>query len=240
LQYIRITNSDELLPDAYYNLADAYLRTDQTSEAIKSYETIIEEFSSSERAALALGELGRLKFEAGEFEQSKEYYRRLLEKGSQNRHRAYLGMGNASLEMGQPEQALEEFENALSVNPESDAARAGKAKVFFRQNRFEEARTIFSEVAERNTTDIGAEAQWMVGRTYQQQNQLDEALAAYSRVSVLFEAYDTWVAEANYNTAEIYILQGQRGDALNLLNDIIENYPGTEASDKARQLLRRE
>ncbi|MEX0770444.1 MAG: tetratricopeptide repeat protein [Balneolaceae bacterium] len=239
-QYIRITNSDNLLPDAYYNLADAYLRTHQTQEALESYETIIEEFPNSERAASALGELGRIKFEENELEESKQYFSRLLDYGSRYYHQAYLGMGNASLAMNRLEQALEEFKNALSASPGSDAAMLGRAKVFFRQDRFDEAREIFLEVAEGNSTDIGAEAQWMAGRTYQRQNRLDEALAAYSRVSVLFEAYDTWVAEADYKTAEIYILQGQRGDALNLLNNIIENYPGTGASEKARQLLRRE
>lgn len=238
-QYIRITNSDNLLPDAYFHLAGSYLRTDQPREAQESYETIIEEFPETERASLALAELGRLKFEENDFEESKEYYRRLLEKGARHRHQAYLGMGNASLAMNQTEQALEEFENALSSSPDSDAARLGRAKVLFQQNQYDEAREVFSEIAESNTTDIGAEAQWMLGRTYQQQDRFDEALAAYSRVSVLFEAYGDWVAESNYKSAEIYIIRGERGDAINLLNDIIENYPGTDASDKAQQLLRR-
>ncbi|MFO7845841.1 MAG: tetratricopeptide repeat protein, partial [Balneolaceae bacterium] len=59
----------------------------------------------------------------------------------------------------------------------------------------------------------------------------------FSRVQVLFEAYDTWVAEAQYRTAEIYIREGRRGDAVSLLNSIVENYPETEGAEKARELL---
>jgi TolA-binding protein len=54
---------------------------------------------------------------------------------------------------------------------------------------------------------------------------------------VLFEAYDVWVAEAQYKTAEIYIREGRRGDAISLLRTIVEDYPGTSGAAKAQRLL---
>src|SRR5699024_3546744 len=59
-QYIRITNNEELLPDAHFNLADAYEQTGQTDEAINMYQTITEKFPDSEQAASSLSVLGRI------------------------------------------------------------------------------------------------------------------------------------------------------------------------------------
>jgi TolA-binding protein len=73
--------------------------------------------------------------------------------------------------------------------------------------------------------------------SYQETGDTEEALEEYSKVSVLFEAYDIWVAESQYKTAEIYIREGRRGDARSLLESIVENYPETAGAEKAQQLL---
>lgn len=111
------------------------------------------------------------------------------------------------------------------------------AKILMNENNHEEAREILTEVAENSSTQSGAEAQYLIGQSFQEQGEFDNALEAYSRVEVLFEAFDRWVGEAQYKTAEIYIRQGRRGDAVSLLNSIMDKYPGTEAADKARRLL---
>lgn len=238
-QYIRITNRQDLLPDAYYNLADSYLRVNNRDQAIEAYQTLIDEFPDSERAASALADLGNLKYDAGEYGASLDYYTQLRDKGSRYHGQAYLGMGRASLAMNNISDAQRYYETILEASPDNEGALLGFANVRFAQDRYVEARDIYREVADKSTTDIGAEAQFMLGRTYQEDRRFEEALAEYSRVSVLFEAYIDWVAEAKYRSAEIYISRGDRGDAVNVLNEIIDNYPGTVAVDKARRLLER-
>jgi len=238
-QYIRITNRDNLLPEAYYNLADSYLRTNNRDQAVESFLTIVEEFPETERAALSLSRLGELEYEAGEYSSSMDYYLALRDKGSRYHQQAYLGMGAASIAMGNLQRAREYYSNVLEASPENDSANLGLANVLFAENRFSQAREIYRQVAGRSTTVDGAEAQFMLGRTYQQERNHVEALAAYARVSVLFEAYNDWVAEAKYRSAEIHILQGNRGQAINTLNEVTENYPDTEAAVRARRLLDR-
>lgn len=236
-QYLRITNNENLIPDAWFNLADAYLRTNQKAQAAEAYRTIVDDFSSSERAAPSIAALGRLSYESGNYQESKRYFTQLAERGSRYQLEAYLGLGEASLALNQINEARQNFERAISANPNSDAAKNGLGKVLLQDRRFEEARRIFNSVAEKNTTDVGAEAQLMVGIAWHRENKYTEALEAYSRVNVLFEAFDNWVAEAQYRTAEIYIVQGRRGDARTLLNTITERYHGTEAAVKAARLL---
>jgi TolA-binding protein len=103
--------------------------------------------------------------------------------------------------------------------------------------RNEEARRFFDLVADNNSTEIGAEAQYLAGESHLAEDNSQEALEAFANVKVLFEAFDVWVAEAQYQTAEIYIREGRRGDALSLLRSIVNDYPGTEGAAKAQRLL---
>jgi TolA-binding protein len=236
-QYLRVTNNRELMPDAYYNLANAYTRTDSLAQASSVLQTLVNEFPNSERAAPALAELGRIQSEMGNHNQSLNYFQQLLEKDQRYQQEAYLGIGNAQLELGNINEARQNFERVLSVNSENAAAQVGLGKVLLRDGREDEARRFFQLVAGNNTTEIGAEAQYLLGESYQSEGDRESALEAYSRVSVLFAAFDVWVAEAQYKTAEIYIRQGNRGEATNLLNSIVETYPDTPGAQKARRLL---
>lgn len=238
-QYLRITNNRSLMPDAYFNMADAYQRTDDIDGAIDAYETLINDFPNSERVAPALAELGRLLLSEGAYEESILRYRELAEKDARYRQEAYLGLGNANLAMNRGNEARQNFEQVLSLNSGNDAARVGLGKVLLQDSRPDEARRFFALVAENNTTEVGAEAQFLVGETHLRQNESETALQEFAKVSSLYQAYDLWVAEAQYKTAEIYIREGRRGDAIQLLNSIVEQFPGTPGAEKAERLLNR-
>jgi tetratricopeptide (TPR) repeat protein len=238
-QYLRITNNRSLMPDAYFNMADAYQRTDDIDGAIDAYETLINDFPNSERVAPALAELGRLLLSEGAYEESILRYRELAEKDARYRQEAYLGLGNANLAMNRGNEARQNFEQVLSLNSGNDAARVGLGKVLLQDSRPDEARRFFALVAENNTTEVGAEAQFLVGETHLRQNESETAIQEFAKVSSLYQAYDLWVAEAQYKTAEIYIREGRRGDAIQLLNSIVEQFPGTPGAEKAERLLNR-
>lgn len=238
-QYLRITNNNDLVPDAYMNMADAYIRIGEREAAIETLETLVNDYPNSDRTAAALSELGRLHYEQGNYRESISRFEQLLETDSRYRQDGYLGMGNANIALGNVNQARQNFEQVLSINENSDAARVGLGKVLLEDDRVEEARRFFSLVAENNTTDTGAEAQYLLGQTYLEAGDSESAREAFSRVQVLFETYDIWVAEAQYKIAEIHIREGRRGDAISLLETIVDRYPGTSGAEKAQNLLNR-
>jgi tetratricopeptide (TPR) repeat protein len=238
-QYLRITNNRELVPDAYINMADAYVRTDNTEAAIEALQTLVNDYPDSDQIASALAELGRLHYQEGNYRESYQNYEQLIEADARYRQEGILGMGNANIAMGNVNQARQNFEEVLSIDENSDAARVGLGKVLLEDDRVEEARRFFSLVAESNTTDIGAEAQYLLGESYLSSGDSESAREAFSRVQVLFETYDVWVAEAQYKIAEIHIREGRRGDAISLLESIVERYPGTSGAEKAEGLLNR-
>ncbi len=236
-QYLRITNNRNLMPEAYFNMADAFQRLNRKQEAIETYETLINDFPDSDRKATSLAELGRLLYEEANYSESVRRFEQLAEHDSRFEQEAFLGIGNANLAMQNNTVARQNFERVLSINPDNDSAKNGLGKVLLRDGRVDEARRFFVNVAENNSTEIGAEAQLMIGETFLAEGDRDSALEAFSRVLVLFEPYAEWVAEAQYKTAEIYIRQGRRGEAISLLNSIIDSYPDTDGAQKARRLL---
>lgn len=236
-QYLRITNNQSMMPEAYFNLADAYQRMNQPDDAAEAYRTIINEFPNSDRMAPALAELGQLLLEREEYSEARTIFTELADTDQRFRLEAFLGIGRAALGLGDTGGARQYFERVLSINESNDAARAGLGKVLLADGRPDEARRLFSMVANENNTAVGAEAQYLLAMSYQEAGNNEQALEEYAKVRVLFEAYDVWVAEAQYKTAEIYIREGRRGDALSLLTSIVENYPGTTGAEKAQELL---
>lgn len=238
-QYLRITNSDNLAPTAYANLGDSFRQTNKPDEAIDAFQTIVDEYADSDQYPPALISLGNLYFEKGEFGSSHRYFAELLANAPRYRQEAYIGMGNASLAQNQNTLAQSEYEEALKINANNAAASVGLGKVAVNERDYTKAESILTPIAERNTTAIGAEAQYYLGVIQQNQNNYEAAITNYAKVRTLFEAFDTWVALALYNSAECQIRLGNRGQAMNTLNNIVENYFGTEGARKAQELLDR-
>lgn len=236
-QYLRVTNSERLMPEAYSNLGEAYRQLDQIENATEAYQTIVDEFPNDDLASSALTSLGTLNFDRSEYTRSHANYAQLLESAPRFRQEAYVGMGNASLAQDKVEQAKEEYEAALQVNANNEAAKVGLGKVALKNGNYEEARTLLFPIAERSTTEIGAEAQYYLGKILQEQNNFNSAIEEFAKVKVLFEAFDYWVSESMYATAECHIRLGNRGEAMTILNSIVDTYPGTEAEQKAQRLL---
>ncbi|WP_445666735.1 tetratricopeptide repeat protein [Fodinibius sp. AD559] len=236
-QYIRITNNQELLPDAHFNLANAYEQTDQIAKAVDEYEMIVEKFPNSERVGPSLASLGRIAYSRVKYKQSFEYFSQLVEQEQKYRQEAYIGMGNAQLAMNNLSEAEKYYQAALDDNTDYEPAKVGLAKIAIEKEDYQRAQELLSPIAESNTTEVGAEAQYYLGEIHQQQGNYKQAVKAYANVNILYEAFSNWVAKALLRQAESYIQMGQRGEARSTLNTLIEDYPGTPQAKDAQQLL---
>jgi TolA-binding protein len=236
-QYIRISNNQELLPDAYVNLATSYEQANRPAKAVETYQTIIDEYPNSNEATSALALLGNLMFARNNYQVSFDYYNQLLDKGGSNRLQAYVGMGNARLGMGNAEAAKEQYQSALQINGSYEAAKVGLAKVAIRQVRYPEAEQQLGVVAESNTTEVGAEAQYLLGVAKQQQGKYNEALDEYANVRVLYKRYDNWVAKSMLKSGECYIQLGNNSEARKILETLMQEYPRTAEARQAQRML---
>lgn len=236
-QYIRVSNNQELLPDAYLNLATAYRQTKRTAKAEEAYQSILDQFPDSDEAATALAALGHLKMMQNNFQTAYTYFSKLQEKGSQYRTEALVGMGNALLAMGNAEEAKQHYESALEISASSDAARVGLAKAAIQQGNYEKAEQQLQPVAQSNTEAVGAEAQYYLGLIKQEQGQLNEALDEYAKVRVLYKLFDRWIAKSMLKSGEVYIALENPEEARKIWNTLIDQYPRSAEAQQARQMI---
>lgn len=236
-QYIRVTNNQELLPDAYLNLGTSYEQTNRPAKAIEAYQTIVNSHPDSDEAANALSSLGRLEFAQSNYQASFNYYNQLLNKGGNYHLQARVGMGNAQIAMNNAGAAKQQYEQALQINGSYEAAKVGLAKAANAQGNYAEAEQQLAPVAEANTTEVGAEAQYLLGVAQQQQGNYSEALDEYANVQVLYELFDTWVAKSMLKSGECYIQLGNDSEARTILNDLMDRYPRSAEAQQAQQML---
>lgn len=235
--YIRVTNSTRLVPEAYFNLAEAHRQLNDEAAAIQAYQTIINDHPRSGRAESALLNLGMISFEKGDYAVALDYFTQLESRTQRLRVEAGVGKGNALLALGRLDEAESAYRNVLRVNANSEAAELGLSKVLIRKGQFVEAEPKLREISERNSVEIGAEATYWLGFIQQRTNQNREALETYSRVRVLFEAYDEWVSMSMVRTAEIQRAQGNTSESRATYRSVIERYPNSAAADIARRVI---
>lgn len=236
-EYIHITNNDRMIPEAYFNMANAYEQEHKIDKAMKAYKTIVDNYSNSDRARTSLANLGRLYYKKKEYQKSLQYYQKLSnDKGY--RVEAYLGMAKAYLALKKIDKAKADYNQVLKIKSDNAAAKLGIAKVDYAQKNYDAAMPVFRHIAKKKTDRVGAEAQYMIGKTLQTQGNYNEALKAYSKVKILYEAYDNWVSKALLNSSECYSALGNKGESLNTLRTIIKKYPNTDAAKQAARKLK--
>lgn len=236
-QYIRISNNDELLPGAYVNLGRSYEQTNRQADALEAYETVVNEYPNTDEAATALAALGRMSFARQNYQASYDYYNQLSERGQTYRLEANVGMGNAQLAMNNTREAVASYEAALQIDGDYDAAKVGLAKAAIRQGNYDRAQQQLGPVADENTGEVGAEAQYLLGVLQQEQGNYQAAIDEYANVQVLYEVHDNWVAKSMLKTAESYIQLGNQSQATKTLQSLISRYPQSAEARRAQQML---
>jgi tetratricopeptide (TPR) repeat protein len=236
-QYLRVTNDERMKPEALFYLADAYEQINNTEGAINAYQDIVDNYRQSERYEPSLTNLGRLYENSGKYDEAISSYQQLIDTSTLMRFDANLGLGEAFIGKRDYNRAHQYYSRALELNPGNDNARLGLGKVAFYRNDLDEARQIFTDIASASTMEPGAEAQYMIGRIYQNQRYYDDAIEAYATVRTLFGIYEIWVARALIRSAECYRAIGNSSEAENILRNVQQSYPGTAEAREATQLL---
>ncbi|MCH8568461.1 MAG: tetratricopeptide repeat protein [Balneolales bacterium] len=236
--YIRITNNESMVPEAWFVIAESYLGLGDTDKAIEHYQKIAVEFPNSSRVPLAYRQLGRIKLEKRDYSGALQSFSRLNESSREMRFEALIGMGNASLGLNNADAARNSFDQAERNRPGTNLVRLGMGRVAFLRGNFEEAREQFKAVADASSDEAGAEAQYRLGLALQRLNSHIEAISAFGNVRTFFGAYREWVGEAMVGTVESHQRLGNRTDAEQLVRQIRQEFPGSSYLRRAEALLR--
>lgn len=242
-QYIRITNNKRQVAEARLLIARAYRGRGQTEQAVAAYQEVVNRFPEREQATRALLDMGEIYMDNQEYGEALSAYRQLSERraGSSIRFTAFMGMSKAALALGRSQEAGQHLDEAAAVagssSQNADRLALGRANVSFQQGNYADASDTYRSLADTNTGEVGAEAQFMLGRSLQEQGNPLDALQVFSNMRIFFGAYTEWVAEAMLAAMDSHLTLNDPQAAEDVKARIREVYPDSEYLRRAAEKL---
>lgn len=127
---------------------------------------------------------------------------------TKNNYIAFSNHGQALFKQGRVEEAIAEYEKAIALDSNLDAARLGLGEALMQQGKFDDAIGQFTKVLELNPENSGARLQ--IGVLRGRQGKYDEAVAAFSEI--LRRNLDDLAA--HNNLGNVLTLQGKHDEAV--------------------------
>lgn len=235
--YIRVTTSERRIPDAWYQIGEAKEQLGEYRLALDAFRQIAESYPNTPPANPALLHMGRLSLELGEYDEAINAYETLVARESRLQAEALSGLGDASYAARRFSDAENAYQRALEIRKNDETALIGLGKTAVQRGRYLDAQRYFSQVSENNTMEKGAEATYRLGRMEQQRRRYQEAIDIFSKVPVLFEVYEKWVAKSMLGLADSYRAMGRNALARRAYQDVIDRFPETSYAETAAQQL---
>jgi TolA-binding protein len=206
---------------------------------------IATEFKPDDLSPLLLAQAGDYLLARGSNDEATKFYTELKEyfPNSMYLDFAYVGLGEIAFEKKDYPMALNLFTEAADKIAESKEKEAtvGEAKTLLELGRYDEARTLFEEVAGTREWrgESTAFAVYSLGEIEARQGHWPEAIAYYQRVFVLYQKYLPWVAKAYIGSAEGFEKLGKRPEAIGHLKEMLrdERLQSFPEAQEAKQML---
>jgi len=119
----------------------------------------------------------------------------------------HYGKALALAKLGQTNDAIKEFNEALKLSPSNSLVQRDLAIFYFKLDRYPEAEKLLQELSQRSPQDDVI--LYYLGRIYQERNQVDRALPLFEKVHRLNPTF----SEVYYNLGTLYGEKGQLGPA---------------------------
>lgn len=168
-------------------------------------------------------------------------------KGSTLQAKALFLLGDCYLKLFQEDMAKESFIRVIDDYPPLDKSASGGTEemdlarlqigLFFQKRKlYEEAIRAFSQVVEGSRQlRLQAEAQYWIGECYELQENFEQAILEYLKVTYLHSENDDWAITARYKAGIICEKLGRYEEAITLLKRVAE-----EAQEDTRGKFARE
>ena len=123
--------------------------------------------------------------------------------------------------------AIVEYKKALEIEPELIEARSNLANVYFKINKFKEAKEEYAKVENSALTSKLGELENNIGCIYEVEGLFDQAMEHYARALQL----DPSLNFPHFNIAKIYMIKGDMGNAS---REVLKSLPEISPMDVNR------
>ncbi|MHC5064935.1 MAG: tetratricopeptide repeat protein [Planctomycetota bacterium] len=235
---------------ALYRIGFTWLDAEQPEKAAESFEAIVE-MGVDEGLFLEASFMAAESFmQSKEYASAKGHLNRLVAADPQHERaqRARLYLGECQVRGDSPAEAIAHLRDFLRIGKaaeeDSDLSRIERARAHLwigkaRQSRGEQdlAEQEFTEVTELSEGEMAAEAQYRIGETREARQDLNAAVDAYVKLSILY-AHEPWVPNGLWRAGQCYERLEQEAKAQKFYKELIDRFPESDAGQKARNKVR--
>jgi TolA-binding protein len=188
---------------------------------------------------------GECRLALGEHALAAEHYRALLAAAADHERApaARLHLGRCALELGRPEEAIDVLAQHLAGAEQAPAADRARAHLWLGQARLaagqhERAEQELVAATRLSEGEVAAQAQFCIGEARRARDDLEGAVDAYVKLSVLY-AHEQWVQRGLLEAARCYEKLEQIDKAQRFFAELVERFPDAPATKEAREALQR-
>lgn len=228
--------------DARYFLADSYYRSRQWSRADQAFMTLIE--MNGSYTSRSLDKRGETLVNLGQYQKAISNYMMLTKKAGNRKEifRAQEGLMNTYYALGKLDSALFYADMILDaewkpVNTEG-IIWLMKGKIFLKKENYGLALDEFIKVVNESRNELGAEAKYLMGKSYFEQKEYKRSLEMLFALNRNFGSYTYWVGKSFLLIADNYLGMGELLQAEATTKSIIENATIPEILNEAKDKLR--
>lgn len=147
---------------------------------------------------------------------------------------AEIKSGNLDLAYKTLDQIVSYYEGTVF----SAKAKIELSKLEINRKNYDNALILLKELAEKRLDDIGAQAQYLIGQIYYEQNNINDAIIAFVRVRSVYSGYDEWFTKSLLRLGDCYVKLNDKQQAREMYRAVINRHKTGELAQEANRKLK--
>ncbi len=231
-----------LREQAKFYRAESYYRQGEVEQGLDLYYEL-DRSGQINDMDVVFQRIGELQLKNGDFQEAVNYYSKLesIAKSKRQENDAWVGLLDAHFKLSNYEEMRTYADNIIKKgNISVDATHRAQlylGKSAYSEGDFDEAIDQLLSTVNIANDAYGAEAQYLLGRIFYQQEQYQQSLNTLFEFSENFSDYDEWLGRAFLLIADNYMALSELFQAKATVNSIIEYSPVESIVEEAKLKL---
>lgn len=237
-------SKSNLVPEAYYWIGKSAEHQKNDNDAITSFAKVYQSYPKSESAAAAVIELSNIYNRLKRFDDAVSVLTFSIDKLRESPRAAEIAfmLGTTFVNAGDVSSAYDAFNDVITYYVRtifSEKAKLELGLIDLSAKRYQNAEHYFRDLSGNRTDDIGAKAQYYLGETLFEENNLTDAISALVRVNTVFPKYDEWVTKSFMKLGDSFVKKKDKKNARQMYRKVLNRHNKGKIATEARKKLRR-